>query len=1007
MDDHNKVENRSKGGAHRPDAASPTTTTTISFRYKNAAPALLCFACGACFVLSLICTCLATLVVLLDQAVEATNYRYDSNKHTTMADPDKIFRLPKEVKPIHYDLLLYPNLKENTFSGKVTILIDVLDDRRTIALHQKDLNITSVELITYGLEEDYKIDISSISKPTKYEIFVISAENEFKSGLYNLSLKFNGSLKNKIVGFYSSQYEYDEEDDMKKIQRLLGKESAKKFRYIATTKFEPTYARHAFPCFDEPNFKAEFSIKLVCPMQNSYHSLSNMDIVDEEYNNPEENLKTTTFAKTVPMSTYIVCFIVSDMIKSKMMAKGLNGREFPVSVYSTKLQVKEKRNFPLEIGVKAIEYYIKLFEIDYPLPKLDMVAIPDFVSGAMENWGLVTYREKRFLYDDYNNSIIDKRETVNVICHELAHMWFGNLVTLSWWNDLWLNEGFATFMSFKSANEILPNQKYIEQFSVDVMHKVMITDAKLSSHPIIQTVENPDEITSIFDEISYKKGASIIRMMENFIGPDVFYNAISTYLNKYAYQNAETTDLFNILQDVIGSKLNITAIMDTWTRQEGYPVINVQKVGNTYILTQKRFLDDSDITFDLSKSDYKYRWTVPITYITNKNEIPTLIWFDKDADKVVIEVDQQTKWIKLNVNQVGYYRVNYEEEWKTLEELLQYHSTRLSIADRANLLDDLYSLAAANEIEYSVALTISLFMLPQEYQAVPWAVASSKITAIYSLLRNLPPGSERDRAFSTRSQFQAFAVKVVDDIYNDVTWTVDDIVEDAPLTNIDNKLHITVLEYACAMEHKKCLIEAGRIFKDWLLERKILHPDIRELVYYYGMRYISQEDQWKVMFEYFKNETDPIEKYKLMKGLAGIKSTNVLEEYIEKATDETIVRTQDFLTCLMLISENPDGTLLVWNWVRDNWEFLVQRYTLNDRYLGQLIPAITKSFATQIKLDEMKIFFERYPDAGAGENNRAKALETVSSNIKWLSRIAPEINKWFHWAFDEGHMFIE
>ncbi|GAB1864921.1 Aminopeptidase [Camponotus japonicus] len=976
--DHNKVGNQSKGGAHRPETASSTATNLL--RYKNITSALLCFTCGACFILSLICICLATLVILLNQAVEATNYRYDSNKHTTMTDKDESFRLPKEVKPIRYDLFLHPKLKQKTFSGKVTILIDVLDDRTTIALHQKGLKITTVELKTYGLEKDYKIEISSISNPSKYEIFVISTETELKPGLYNLSLEFDGSLKNKIVGFYSSTYQYDSEE-----------------RYIATTKFEPTYARQAFPCFDEPNFKAEFSVKLVCPMKDNYHALSNMNIEDIEYNKPENNLMTTTFAKTVPMSTYLACFIISDMEKLKMTAKGLKGREFPVSVYSTKLQEKEKRQFSLQISVKAIEYYINLFQIDYPLPKLDMVAIPDFVSGAMENWGIVTFRETRLLYDDRNNSVIDKRNVVNVICHELAHMWFGNLVTLSWWNDLWLNEGFATYMSYKSADEILPNQKYMEQFSINVIHKVMITDAKLSSHPIIQNVKNPDEITSFFDEISYQKGASIIRMMENFIGDD-FYYAIISYLDKYAYRNAETVDLFNVLQNT--NDLNITAIMDTWLRQEGYPVINVERQLNKFVLTQKRFLSDSNTSFDPSKSNYKYRWTVPITYITNRNEIPTLIWFDKDADQVVIEVDEHTKWIKLNVNQVGYYRVNYGTEWKPIEELLRTHPTRLSIGDRANLLDDLYSLAAANEIDYFITLSITMFMFHHEYHAIPWAIASSKMIEIYTLLKSLPVTLP-----CTASQFQVFALKSLDKMYKDVTWTVNDAVEDDLLpTSIDNEVRISVLELACAMGHKECLKEAKRIFIDWFTLNKMPHPDIRELVYYYGMRQID-EDQWPTMFQFFLDETDPIEKNKLMKGLASVKSSTILKEYIDKALDEEFVRTQDFLKCLIMISENPDGTLLVWDWVRNNWDLLVKRYTLNDRYLGQLIPAITKSFATETKLQEMKAFFAKYPDAGAGANNRAKALETVSWNIKWLSEAPPKIDEWLKWYFNSGYAF--
>lgn len=889
-----------------------------------------------------------------------------------MSNPDESFRLPKEVIPIHYDLFLHPKLQEGTFSGKVTILIDVQDNRKTIALHQQDLTITSVKLTTYGLDKDYEINISSISRPTKYDIFVISTENEIQSGLYNLSLEFNGSLRDKIIGFYNSKYQYKTNET----------------RYIATTKFEPTYARQAFPCFDEPAFKAEFSIKLVHSMDDCYSALSNMDVKSTQVNTPERGLATVTFAKTVRMSTYLACFIVSDFVSTSKMAKGLNNREFPVSVYTTRVQPKEKRIFPVDIGVKAIEYYINLFKIDYPLPKLDMVGIPDFIAGAMENWGLVTYRETRILYDDTHNSIYDKRDVVNVICHELAHMWFGNLVTMKWWNDLWLNEGFATFMASKCSDEILPNQGYMEEFPVEVMQKVFVSDSKLSSHPIVHNVQNADDISSFFDGISYKKGASIIRMMENFFGSDIFFGAISAYLQKYAFQNAETKDLFKVLQDSVGNKLNVTDIMDTWIRQEGYPVINVKKSGNKFVLTQKRFLDDQDAKSDSSKSPYGYRWSVPITYITNKNNKPALIWFNKDEDEVAIEVDEHTKWIKLNADQVGFYRVNYNEEWITFKELLHFHHMKISSLDRANLLDDLFSLADAGELDYNIVMDISTY-LTKEYHALPWAVAKSKFMTMNTLLTSsIGP--------HTAEKFQSFASQLVETVYESVTYTVYDTVDedDMSSTHIDNRIRPTVIELACAMGSSECLQRAGELFKEWLSEKKPQHPDIRELVYYYGMRYHSDEDDWHVMFERFKEETDPSEKNKIMTGLAGIRSTEILKEYITRASDENIVRTQDFLKCLTIISKNPDGTSLVWDWVRENWEFLVNRYTLNDRYLGELIPSITISFATQTKLDEIKAFFEKYPESGAGAEPRAKTLETVSKNIKWLAKNTENIKNW-------------
>ncbi|XP_039305281.1 glutamyl aminopeptidase-like isoform X2 [Solenopsis invicta] len=904
----------------------------------------------------------------------------------TMSDPNDSFRLPKEVVPTHYDLYLHPKLKEGTFSGKVTIRIDVHKTTRTIALHQKDLNITSVTLETQSQDKNHEISISSISKPTKYEIFVISTENEINPGLYNLNLEFDGNLKDKIVGFYSSKYKIDKSDT---------RPENEKTRYIATTKFEPTYARQAFPCFDEPNFKAKFSVKLVHPTDDGYSALSNMNVKNTQINAPEPGLTTATFEETVPMSTYLACFIIHDFIGTTKMAKGLNGQEFPISIYTTRLQSQARRDFAVNIGVKAIEYYINLFNIDYPLPKLDMAGIPDFVSGAMENWGLVTYRETRILYDDHNNSIYDKRDVVNVICHELAHMWFGNLVTMKWWNDLWLNEGFATFMASKCSDAILPNRGYMEEFPVEVMQNVFVADSKLSSHPIIHDVQNPDDITSFFDGISYKKGASIIRMMENFFGSDVFFSGISAYLKKYAFQNAETADLFKALQDMVRNEIKVQDVMDTWTRQEGYPVINVKKLENKFVLTQERFLDDPDVKSDPSKSEYGYRWTIPIVYITNRNEIPSLIWFNKDDNQVEIEADENTKWIKLNAGQVGYYRVNYDEEWKTFEHLLRSHPTRISALDRANLLDDMFSLADAGKIEYNIVMELSQY-LSEEYNVLPWAVAKSKFMAIVPLLTSM-----NELYFA--DLFKSYVANLVNPIYEDVTWTVDDAIEkEVPSTHIDNRVRPTVIALACATGSEKCLQRAGDLFKDWLLLKKPQHPDIRELIYYYGMRYRSDPDEWRAMFEVFKDESDPSEKNKIMMGLAGIKSTTILKEYIARAMNEDHVRTQDFLKCLIKISKNPDGTSLVWDWVRENWMFLVGRYTLNDRYLGELIPSITSSFATETRLNEIKDFFAKYPEAGAGAAGRAKTLETVSKNIKWVDRNVKNINNWLIHNWSSG-----
>ncbi|KAK0091458.1 hypothetical protein PV326_003204 [Microctonus aethiopoides] len=927
---------------------------------------------GLCAFLAIVCCCLIAIVVVLYRKINTSNQEFQVHpenyfKMTTNEPPaDLTFRLPKDVKPLHYDLYLHPDLINGTFQGNVTILIDVLEKRNYIALHQKDLNITKTTLKTYELEENRELSIKETYKIDKLEELVVTLHDDIQSGLYQLSFEFNGALQpDKIVGFYASKY----------------KDENNKTRSIATSKFEPTYARRGFPCFDEPAFKAEFSVKLVHPTGDCYSALSSMNVESTVVDKPAKGLTTVTFAKSVPMSTYLICFIISDFAAITAPAKKLNGVDtLPISVFTTRAQ-KEKAKFALDIGVKIIEYYTQLFKIDYPLPKLDMAAIPDFVSGAMENWGLITYREARLLYDEKISSTTDKESIVSVIAHEFAHMWFGNLVTMAWWNDLWLNEGFATYMSYKSADAILPEWKVMERFLTETLHGVFVTDAKLSSHPIVQAVNNPDEITAIFDVITYSKGASVLRMLDNFIGSDIFIAGVTTYLNQYAYRNAETADLFNILQSTVSKSINITAIMDTWTRQMGFPVVSVKRNGSNFTLTQKRFLLDPEAQYDASESEYGYKWIIPITYVTEKNSTPTLIWFDKDATKLEIKLNEPVDWIKFNHNQVGYYRVNYDShEWENLLDVLKWHHKRLTISDRTSLIEDAFSLAQSSEIDYSVAMNITSY-LAREHDSLPWQVAASKLLTIDALLLSS----------SISSKYRDYVRKLVEIPYHDVTWRVDNFEDHDTLI-----LRRVILNLACAIGHNECLDDAGAIFTSWINDPNDIRPpaDIRSFIYKYGMSHVGKETEWNILFQRFINETNANEKLKLMQGLAAVKSTYLLNKYISIAVDENYVRSQDTFGCLLSIARNPVGTSLVWDWVRENWEFLVKRYTLNDRYLGQLVPGITQRFATEAKLNEMKAFFEKYPDAGAGKAYRVRALETVANNIKWLKKNSAKLEAW-------------
>ncbi|XP_055851688.1 glutamyl aminopeptidase-like isoform X1 [Episyrphus balteatus] len=873
------------------------------------------------------------------------------------------YRLPKEIRPKHYNLFLNPNLQEKTFSGNITIKLEILKPISFIPVHANKLAVETLEVLALstGEEAPRQINPSLTFQHPELEYWVTEFADPLTEGNYSLKLNFNGSLTDRIVGLYQSSYK---------------DKATNETRWMATSKFEPTYARQAFPCFDEPAMKAFFEVTLVHPTAGGYHALSNMNEVKQTV---KGNVTEVVFADSVQMSTYLACFIVSDFHHRMKKINATVGSDFDMRVFATAAQM-EKATYALNTGATIIEHYISYFNLAYPLPKLDMAAIPDFVSGAMEHWGLVTFRETALLYDENSSSSANKQRVATVIAHELAHMWFGNLVTMKWWNDLWLNEGFASYIEYKGVNSVHPDWKMLDQFLTDDLHGVMKLDATLASHPIVQTVESPNQITELFDSITYSKGASIIRMLEGFVGEDVFKEAVHNYLDRYQFSNAETDDFFSEFES-FSLDFDVKLIMKTWTVQTGYPVVDVVKVNQTqYKLTQKRFFSNpEDYNQTHSDSEFNYRWTIPITYTTSANPVVQKTWFNYDDSEVIINLPSATDWIKINKDQVGYYRVNYPQEiWEQINKALFNTPAAFSISDRAHLLNDAFTLADSTQLSYKTALDLTKF-LQNELEYVPWNVATSKLLSMKNLLYYT----------DVFNDFRKYARRLLIQVYENVGWEVDEN------NHLKNLLRVTILDAACSFGHVNCLQEVGARFTSWLSDPSNRpKPDLRNAIYFHGMAQAGTEETWDQMWDLFKYETDASEKAKLMQGLSAIKEPWILQRFIELAWDESNVRGQDYFTCLQNIARNPVGQSLVWDYVRENWEKLVERFGINERYLGRLIPAITGRFTTNQKLEEMEIFFAKYPEAGAGTAARKEALENVKYNINWLKANKNQIAEW-------------
>ncbi|KAG1685465.1 Glutamyl aminopeptidase [Nymphon striatum] len=957
------------------------------------------------------------------------------------------FRLSHHIIPVHYDLLLIPDIHSENFTGEVNITVNVTESVGTVIIHKyKTLDIFSSWVTSEPGGMSVAVDRSFEYVPN--EFWVIQMKEELVGGQsYVVHLTFGASLTGSIVGLYKSTY------TNKKLNTTSG---------IVSSKFQPTFARRAFPCFDEPNWKSTFTVTLI--HDENVVALSNMPVKISE--KLEDGLMKSSFEKSVPMVTYLVCFVIGDYKYLSTSTKSGTEEIWPWTklidylgqlisihrdwepevrrrvalgwqafgrlnnvwhsklplclkrkfrVYATPDQV-ENAQYALDLGSQVLSYFEEYFVIPYPLPKQDMVAIPDFVSGAMEHWGLITYRETNLLFNEKESSSVNKQRVATVISHELAHMWFGNLVTMEWWDDLWLNEGFASYVEYKGA----------AQFLTSDLQSVMVLDSQVNSHPIIQPVHHPDQITEIFDRISYSKGASVLRMLEHFMGPKDFQKGIQVnklfqnnnqmYLTKYEYGNAKTEDLWQKLSLSSTKGYNISSIMKSWTKQQGYPVVTVSRDGtNGFSASQQQYYENL-----VDKNKQSPIWEVPLSYLSAESSTEEMVWLNSSGPtKFTWEIADSNSWIKFNYKQNGFYIVNYDlSDWLKLQALLEENHEVLSPEDRSSLLYDVFRLASAGHVGYDLALNFTKYLV-KETHYVPWRTAYSFFADFLSYL-------------SGSDSYPSLKVSYFSEIFSVCVIIICMIILKCFLIHISvifsRLLRSVIIKLSCKSGHRECLDEASKLFKEWM-NGKTIHPNLRNRVYEYGTEQ-SGHSAWEYMWTRYKNENSPQEKTKLLYGLSNTRipwlltrqvclgnfqssnstgnigripsALSTLTEIVNKlyyrflklAEDENNVKRQDYFTVLRYVAWNPTGHPIAWMYLRDNWPKLVQRFTLNERYLGSAVKFIVKDFKSEFRLNEAKEFFKKYPEAGSGRRSRKQALEEVESRVKWLKTNEKTVNKW-------------
>lgn len=884
-------------------------------------------------------------------------------------------RLPTNLKPHLYDLSLEIDITNEVFNGVSEALIECVEATNIILIHSKQLNI---DFNSITLTKQDGGTVPGFSKdPWLYpenQYLVIELDGNLKAGsMYELSIGFDAELKNDLVGLYRSTYKTEDGQT----------------KSIATTFFAPTDARKAFPCFDEPAFKANFTLTI--DHEPGYIALANMPLDGPNTTLPSGWVR-TKFEMSVPMSTYLLCFVVCDFIFVEKETQG--GVQFRVWA---RPEARNSVEFALEKGADIIDFFEDYFQIDFPLPKMDMIAIPDFTAGAMENWGLITYRETALLYTEGVSSPRNKQRVCTVVSHELAHQWFGNLVTLLWWDDTWLNEGFASYVEYLGVDYVENTWGVTEQFVVLDVQPVMTIDALQTSRPIIVDVETPDDINQQFDAISYNKGASILRMLQNFMGETAFKSGLNNYLEAFAYSNAANTDLWEYLEEASkedGTNLEIAQIMNTWTLQMGFPVITVTRsygAAVTFSAAQHRFLSNPDSEPQTTYPDLGYKWHVPLTYTTlastkfDDNEIDWLIPDDEDFERNLGEGDDAT-WLLVNIRQYGYYRVNYDQKnWQLLSDQLIDDHTIFPESNRATLISDAFNLARGGELSQVQAFELTSYLV-EERDYVPWVAVDSNLGYVDKML-------SRSKAYG---DFNQYMLQQVTPFYDFIGW------EGSSTDHLDSLSHSLAVNLACSYGKEDCVNNAIQEFAEWMShpENNTVNPTLKSTVYCTAISKGGQAE-WEFAYNQYKATLDASEASTLLSSLGCSKEVWVLSTFLELTLDGDEVRAQDAVDAVTYVARNPVGYSLAWDFFRAEWEFFRTTYGDSIFQFSDLIEGVTSHFNTEFELQMLEDFIDEHPDQGTGSRAFTQAVDNTKSNIRWINSYLDEVATWLDGALTD------
>jgi len=855
------------------------------------------------------------------------------------------FRLPADVRPVRHDLSLTPDLETFTFRGEEDIELLVVNPTTKLVLNAAELQVLSAVLLMGDgrslVPDDIELDADA-------ETVTFLFNREIQAGSATLRINFQGILNDQLRGFYRSQY-----------QDLHGQT-----KFMATTQFEATDARRAFPCWDEPNIKASYRVTLVVP--SNLTAISNMPVESEI--DLRDGVKAVSFIESPRMSSYLLAFIVGDLASVEKTAA--NGTL--VRVWATRGRESQGEH-ALDNAVRLLSYFNDYFGIPYPLPKLDHIAIPDFAAGAMENWGAITYRETALLYDPNNSAANTRQRILEVVSHEMAHMWFGDLVTMEWWNDLWLNESFASWMGDKAVDHLYPEWHMWTQFVSQDTNAGLSLDGLRNSHPIEADVQDPAEIRELFDAISYSKGGATLRMLEEFLGEETFRAGLQSYIARHQYGNAETKDLWAALEEASG--LPVTKVMDTWVKQTGYPLLHVdlnrEDVEVKVRIVQRRFLYDHLLG---EEPDDPTLWQVPVSLMTRSDGSKKSSLIGEREGAMAVTTGSPGDWIKINPGQTGFYRVNYSQtDWESLRAAVS--SLELPTTDRLGLQNDAYALTRAGFIDAT-----SFVLLAKEYRneidASVWGDLSANLRGLEMLIVGQP----------YLSSLHSFGRELFSQIVGKVGWDAR-----PGEGHLDSLLRAIVLGQMGNYEDPETLREARARFDRYLDDPSAVHPDLRGVVFGLTAQR-GGRDVYDSFWDLEKQADLHEEKIRLLGALTRFQDQALLRETLERSLSGE-VRNQDTPLIVVSTAGNRYGRDIAWQFLTDNWKEFDRRYGQGGFAIMRLV-SIAGSFTTLERAEEVEEFFQVNP-APSAQRTVQQALERIRLNAKWLELNRDKLGEWF------------